>query len=202
MSQIEKQISTLNVQIETCRRTALTCRHHSLEGVWHSDTLHSHANTSGGALRNSFSVTPSQPSPASPILLQVLFFWRHLLRHCRRPWHPQQQWKRPAHVYCIASLALLCRRTLCLADFGSLTLADSSSGRPHTGSSSHGSRPILELWSDTVMSYPHPWYYVSICVHVSGFWDVAVVEWLAKVPATWDVSRLCVLHGCSFIMSM
>lgn len=56
----------------------------------------------------------------------------------------------------IASLALLCRRTLCLADFGSLTLVDSSSGRPHTGSSSHGSRPILELWSDTVMSYPHP----------------------------------------------
>ena len=102
----------------------------------------------------------------------------------------------------IASLALLCRRTLCLADFGSLTLVDASSGRPHTGSSSHGSRPILELWSDTVMSYPHPWYYVSICIHVSGFWDVAVVEWLAKVPATWDVSRLCVLHGCSFIMSM
>lgn len=31
MSQIDKQISTLNVQIETCRRTALTCRHHSLE---------------------------------------------------------------------------------------------------------------------------------------------------------------------------
>ena len=73
MSQIDKQMSTLNVQIETCRRTALTCRHHSLEGVWHSDTLHSHANTSVF-----FFSQPSQPSPifsyslASALFLEAL----------------------------------------------------------------------------------------------------------------------------------
>lgn len=151
------------------------------------------------------SVTPSQPSPifssslASALLEALAATLQKALASAAAVEEASGQ-----HMFIafIASLALLCRRTLCLADFGSLTLVDSSSGRPHTGSSSHGSRPILELWSDTVMSYPHPWYYVSICIHVSGFWDVAVVEWLAKVPATWDVSRLCVLHGCSFIMSM
>lgn len=55
-------------------------------------------------LRYSFSFSLLSLLLSSLILLQVLFFWRHSLRHCRRSWHPQQQWKRPAHVYCIYCL--------------------------------------------------------------------------------------------------